>query len=479
MNRAIGRIFLVGVVLFVALIANVTYVQVFAAKGLADRPENHRSIAEDLRIRRGAILGFDGKTIAGSKKQSGFWYRTYPLGGVAPQIVGYNSVRFGRSGLESSMNDYLTGADSGNDWQAVVDDALGRRKRGNDVTLTIVPSVQKAAQAALGTSRGAVVVMDPDTGAIIAAASSPSYDPATLEDDWRRLSKDPAAPLFSRTTQGLYPPGSSFKVVTAAAALESGNVTPTTPFDDTGTYAVGGGEVTNYHGEVFGGNTFTEALTKSINTTFGKVGTLLGKQTLVDDMTRFGFYQVPPLQLPAGQVKASGRYGPKGLLSVTAPMDQLALAWMAVGQESLLATPLQMALVTSAVANGGEIPAPYLVQQVTNPDGETVYQAQPETWKIAMDATTAQTLNTMMQQVVNAGTGTRAALSGIQVAGKTGTAEKGDGSNVAWFIGFAPADAPQVVVAVTIESTSATGGDVAAPIAAEMMRLALAQPTLP
>lgn len=477
MNRAIAKVFLVGLVLFAALIVNVAYLQVGEAAALKKNPHNHRTIAQELRVKRGLILGFDGSTIAGDVKHSGFYSRTYPQGPVAPQIVGYASVRYGRSGLEASLNDVLTGRkDTG--WKGLLDGILGRRPQGDAVKLTLVPAVQKVAQQALGGRRGAIVVLDPKTGALIAAASSPSYDPRALEERWSSLSKDPARPLLDRATQGLYPPGSSFKVVTAAAALDLGKVTPTTTFDDTGVYRIYGGKVTNFHGEVAGRHTFTQALTLSINTTFAKVGTLLGQKDLEDSMQRFGFWQVPPLQLPPGAVYASGRYGSKGLLSPGAPMDPLAVAWMAVGQEQLLATPLQMALVASAVANNGALMKPYLVQQVTAPGGQIVRSAAPEVWRQVMSAQTATTLNGMMQQVVNAGTGTAAALVGIKVAGKTGTAQKGN-ANQAWFIAFAPADNPTVAVAVTIENTPFTGGDVAAPLAADVLRAALGQPALP
>ena len=284
--------------------------------------------------------------------------------------------------------------------------------------------------------------------------------------------------MLSRTTQGLYPPGSSFKVVTATAALNLGKVTPTTPFDDTGTYDIYGGKITNYHGEVFGAHDFTQALTDSINTTFAKVGTLLGEQALVAQMKAYGFYQVPPVELPPGMALPSGRYSLPRLLAPSAPMDPLAVAAAAIGQEKVLATPLQMALVAAGVANAGQVMKPYLVQRVTSSGGAVLETASPNIWTTATTPATAQTLNVMMQQVVNAGTGTAAALSGIQVAGKTGTAQRGT-SNVAWFIAFAPANNPKVAVAVTIENTLYTGGDVAAPLAAQVIKAALAQPSLP
>jgi penicillin-binding protein A len=479
MNKAMSRVFIVTAVLFVALVANLTWIMAVRAQWFQDRPENKRSIAQELKIKRGEILGYDGSVIAGTDRKSGYYYRDYPSGTIAPQLVGYDSVRYGRSGIESQLNDVLTGQSSDLGVQNWVDKLLGRRPTGANVKLTLVPSVQKVAQKELQGKKGAIVVLDPKTGALIASASAPTYDPANLEAQWKRLSKDASAPLLNRPTQGLYVPGSSFKVVTGSAGLDYGKVTPDSPFVDTGTYVVFGGKVTNYGGEIYGPNSFTEAMTLSINTTFAKVGNALGKKRLISGAQRYGFYQTPPLPLPAGEVVPSGRYGKKGLLAPSAFMDPLDVAWAACGQERMLATPLQMALVAGGVANGGRVMKPYYLQEVIAADGKTVSKAQPEQWLVATKPATATALNKMMQSVVNAGTATNAALQGIQVAGKTGTAEKGDGTNMAWFIGFAPAEDPQVAIAVVIEDTQSTGGEAAAPLAAAVMKTALAQPSLP
>jgi peptidoglycan glycosyltransferase len=478
-NKAISRIFIVGVILFVALIVNLTWIMAGRAQWFADRPENKRGIAKEMKIKRGDILGYDGTTIAGSLRRSGYYYRNYPQGTLAPQLVGYDSVLYGRSGIEEELNDDLIGQATNLGVQSWVDRLLGRKPKGANVQLTLVPAVQKEAQKALSGQRGAIVVLDPKTGALIASASAPTYDPANLEEDWARLSKDTGAPLLNRPTQGLYPPGSAFKIVTAASGLDNGKVTPDTEFIDTGTYVVFGGKVTNYGGAVFGPNDFTTALTYSINTTFAKVGNLLERKRLISSMQQFGFYQTPPLQLPQGEVLPSGRYGKRGLLSPDAFMDPLAVAWAACGQEQVLSTPLQMALAVAGVANGGSVMKPFYVQQVVAASGDVVQKARPQEWLTAMKPATAAELNTMMQRVVNAGTGTAAALAGIQVAGKTGTAERGDGSNLAWFIAFAPAEDPQVAIAVVIEDTQSTGGEAAAPLAAAVIKTALAQPSLP
>ena len=479
MNKAMSRVFIVAVVLFCALVVNLTWIMVVRAQWFQDRPENKRSIAKEMKIKRGDIVGFDGSVIAGTERRSGYYYRDYPNGTFAPQLIGYDSLQYGRSGIESQLNDQLTGQASDLGVQNWVDKLLGRRPKGANVKLTLVPAVQKVAQQQLQGQRGAIVVLDPKTGALIASASAPTYDPGHLDDRWATLSKDPTAPLLNRPTQGLYVPGSAFKVVTASAGLDDGTVTPETQFVDTGTYVVFGGKVTNYGGEVYGPNNFTFALTASINTTFAKVGNTLGRKRLITGAQQYGFYKTPPLPLPAGEVVPSGRYGKNGLLSPDAFMDPLDVAWAACGQEKLLATPLQMALVAGGVANGGRVMKPYYTQEIVTPDGQVVSKAQPEQWLVATKALTASQLNTMMQNVVNAGTGTQAALQGIQVAGKTGTAEKGDGTNLAWFIGFAPANDPQVAFAIVIEDTQSTGGEAAAPIAAAIIKTALAQPALP
>ena len=479
MNKAIGRVFLVGVALFVAVILNLTWLQVIRADHLAKRPENRRQLAEELRIKRGSILGFDGSVIARSVRRSGFYQRRYPQGTLAPQLVGYNTVRYGRSGIEQEMNDELLGRAPELGVRSWLDQLLGRRPKGADVVTTLVPDVQRVAQQALAGKTGAIVVLDPVTGAVIANASAPSYEASRVEEDWQTLSHDSDAPLLDRPLQGLYAPGSSFKVVTAAAALQTGVTTPARMFVDTGTYVVYGGKVTNYGDEVFGPHDFETALTQSINTTFGKVGNELGRTRLVEAMRAFGFWQVPPLPLPPGGVVASGRYDDEGLLSPEAKMDPLAVAWAACGQEQVLSTPLQMALVASAVANGGPVMRPYVVLEVRTTDGHVVEEAVPAEWLTPIKPGTALILNQMMQRVVTSGTGTGAAIEGVTVAGKTGTAERGDGTNLAWFIGFAPADDPRVAVAVLVEDTLSTGGAEAAPLAAQVLRAALAQAALP
>ena len=480
MNKAMSRVFVVSVVLFFALVVNLTWIMVVRAQWFQDRPENKRSIAKEMKIKRGDIIGFDGSVIAGTERRSGYYYRDYPNGTLAPQLVGYDSVQYGRTGIESQLNDELTGQSSDLGVQNWVDKLLGRRPKGANVKVTLVPAVQKVAQQQLQGQKGAIVVLDPKTGALIASASAPTYDPANLDERWATLSKDPTAPLLNRPTQGLYVPGSAFKVVTASAGLDTGKVTPDTQFVDTGTYVVFGGKVTNYGGEVYGPNNFTYALTASINTTFAKVGNTLGRKRLIAGAQQYGFYQKPPLPLPAGEVVASGRYGKKGLLSPGAFMDPLAVAWAACGQEKLLATPLQMALVAGGVANGGRVMKPYYLQEIVTTDGKSREQGAARAVARGHEGAhlgPAQHDDAERRERRHRhGSGARGHPGGRQdrARRRRATAPTSPGSSR-----FAPADDPQVAIAVVIEDTQSTGGEAAAPLAAAVIKTALAQPSLP
>ncbi len=339
---------------------------------------------------------------------------------------------------------------------------LGRPKRGADLHLTVSAALQKTAVDALGGKKGAIVALDPRTGAILAMASSPSYDPRRLDERWKALNQDADRPLLNRVTQGLYPPGSSFKPVVAAAALAQGLVTPTTGFVDDGRYVAGGYVVHNYGDAVYGRHDFTEAMAKSINTTFAKVGVELGAAGLAQAARSFGFSQKVPGRLPV----AASRFPDPGT------MDTAHVAQASFGQGEVLATPLEMALVAAGIANGGRVMEPYLVGEVRDYQQTVLDRTQPKVWLNPMDATTAAAVRDMMVQVVQQGTGTRAAIPGVQVAGKTGTAELDQGEPHAWFIGFAPADAPRVAVAVVVEH-GGTGGSVAAPLARQVLSAAL------
>ena len=462
MDRPLRNLLLVFAGLFLALIVNLTYVQVYAAPRLETSPSNTRGIQEQMRVERGLILSADGVELAGNRQVGDLYRRTYPLGDLVEPVLGYNDLRYGRAGLERLYNPELSGDSPLLGIRSALDQALGRPKRGADVVLTLDIKVQRAAVEALDGHKGAIVVIDPKTGAIIALASSPRYDPSQLGAQWKALNADPDRPLLNRPTQGLYPPGSAFKPVVAAKGLATGAVAPDTSFDDSGAYRAGGYVVRNYGDKAYGHHTFAEAMAQSINTTFAKLGVQLGGASVAESARAFGFDRDLPGRLSAARSRFPD----------PAKMDTAHVAQASFGQGEVLATPLEMALVASGIANGGKIMAPFLVSEVRDYQQTVLQKTQPREWLQAADPATAATVRDLMVGVVTEGTGKKAAIDGVQVAGKTGTAELDKGEPHAWFIGFAPADDPRVAVAVIVEN-GGTGGSVAAPMAAQVMRAAL------
>ncbi|MBA2262725.1 MAG: penicillin-binding protein 2, partial [Solirubrobacterales bacterium] len=310
------------------------------------------------------------------------------------------------------------------------------------------------------------------TGKVRVMASTPGYDPAALDDaeTFRRLSTDEEnSPLLNRATQSAYPPGSTFKVVTAAAALDSGEFTPESTVDGRSGIDISGVPLANFGGQDFGPITLTTALTNSVNTVWAQVAERLGAATMDEYMRRFGLYEDPEIDYPDGQLVPSGVYRDGELVPADGDVD---IGRVAIGQGDLLTTPLQMAMVAATVANGGERMQPQLTDRIVDRDGRTVEDIEPERATRVMSAESAAQLTEMMGNVVREGTGTAAALQGIDVAGKTGTAEINlQDLNQPWFIGFAPQGSPDVAVAVTVERVQGgTGGAIAAPIAADVMR---------
>ena len=490
MNAQVRKLFFVLAGLFVALVAMTTY-WLWKAPDLEARQGNPNLFVRQLTIDRGKIYAADGKTVFARNRQvrrksvGRTWYlRTYPTGELAARPVGYSTIERSRSGLEESLNDYLTGSNANLDTivSNTLDKLKGITQRGNDVITTIDARAQRTAQSALAGKCGAAVALDPQTGKVLVWASQPTYDPNLVEGHFRQIQRitapcTPAAPLLDRVSQGLFIPGSTFKVVTAAAALDSGKVTPTTSFTDRGYCIEYGKKVLNFADqsgpEVFGTVTFSEALQHSINAVFCEVGKELGVRAVLDKAKDFGFYEKPPVELPSDEISASGLYVDGHLYD---PKDPNAVdpGRLAFGQERLQTTPLQMALVAAGVANGGTIMRPTLVDRIVSPKGKVIQRTQPDTWKEAMKPQTAAELTAMMTAVVEAGTGTAAQIPGVQVAGKTGTAETGRaGENDTWFIAFAPADNPRVAVAVALSNQSGTGGTTAAPIAKQIIEALL------
>jgi peptidoglycan glycosyltransferase len=470
-NASISRVFLVVVVLFAVLVGFTSRWTVFEADALRDNPKNARPLLESLKIPRGTIRAADGTVLARSVRTGpdGLFSRRYPSGDLFGHAVGYSYARLGQIALERFRQDELTGRDS--ELGSFVDELVGRRPVGKTVTTHLDPDAQRTALQALGGRKGAVVAIEPSTGAVQALVSVPTYDPNALRrtGELERLNRDTDAPLFDRATQAGYPPGSTFKVVTAIAAMDSGRFRPESLVDGRNGKPISGVPLNNFGGEQFGRITLTDALTNSVNTAWASVGESLGGATMQRYMSRLGFGADVPIDLPEADVRASGERVDGELVEATD--DAVDVGRMAIGQDKLTVTPLQMAQVAAAVANGGELMKPRITAEVSDRDGRRTDAVEPERESRVMSAQAAAEVKAMMARVVEEGTGTAAALSGIPVAGKTGTAEGSGGcrQNQAWFIGFAPLDDPKVAVAATVECTPGTGGVDAAPIAKAVM----------
>lgn len=472
MRTPLRRLAVAVLVLFGLLLLNVNYVQVVEAGNLNGNPHNGRALFREYARLRGPIVA-GGTDVARSvpTKDSLKYLRTYPGGPAYAPITGFYSLIYGATGIESAENSLLAGTDNRLFVKRLSDLFTGRTPQGAAVVLTINPAAQAAAVRALGGQRGAVVALDPRTGAILAMASSPSYDPAVLSSHdgakiraaYGQLIKDPAQPMLNRAISQTYPPGSLFKIATAAAALSSGRYTPDTrvPAPTQLTLPQTNRPLTNFGGEVCGDgrtDTVLHAFQISCNTAFASIGLSLGAGVLRAQAAKFGLGQSLQVPLPvAASVFPANPNPPQ-------------TAQSAIGQFDVRITPLQGAMLAAAVANHGTLMRPYLVQEVKAPDLSTLDVARPRVLADTMSPQVADQLTVLMKAVVAAGTGTAAQLPGIAVAGKTGTAETRPGVPPhAWFAGFAPADSPQVAVAAIVErggnlGSDATGGAVAAPI---------------
>lgn len=474
MTTPIVRLFGLVVVLFAVLIAFTSRWTVFEAKSLRDNPLNRRALLDELTIKRGLIRAGDGTVLARSVPAGGgTWRRTYPTGDLFAQTLGISFPARGiaNSGLERSRNDALLG--EGNALSSIFRELRGSQRVGDNVETSLDPAAQRAAIAGLGGRAGSVVALDPRTGAVRVMTSIPSFDPAAFS----AARTAPGSPLLNRATQASYPPASTFKVVTAAAALDTGRYTADSVVDGSSPKVISGVPLNNDGGQSFGPISLTEALTFSVNTVWAQVGESLGRATMGRYMKRFGFYSKPELDYPDDQMLASGEYLRGRLLSPLSP--RIDVGRMAIGQDKLQVTPLQMAEVAAAVANGGRLMRPRLTARIVDTDGRTRDRIEPSVQSTVMKPSTARSLGEMMTRVVAEGTGTAAALQGIQVAGKTGTAQvgpTGGGLTQPWFIAFAPVERPRVAIAVTVERTEGGfGGTEAAPIAADVMRVLLRQ----
>jgi peptidoglycan glycosyltransferase len=452
-NASIARLFGLVLVLFALLVGFTSRWTVFEAEALRDNSNNRRELLAEQLIKRGLIRADDGRVLARSpaEPQKRFG-RRYPTGPLFAQAVGCTSLDRGRAGLEDFYNDALTGRAT-NAIDAVTR-LFGPAKVGDDLRTTLSEKAQKVATDALASreQKGAVVALELKTGAVKVLAAKPSFDPN---------GGDCGANL-SLATQGLFPPGSTMKAVTASAAIDSGKYQPDSRVSGRNGKEISGAPLNNFGDEDFGDIDLTFALTNSVNTVWAEVAEKLGKRTMAEYMEKFGFYADPPMDYPDNQMVASGvNKGRKRLVKPTS--DQVDIGRVAIGQGDLEVTPLQMATVAQTIGNGGVRMEPRLVAKVVDQDGRTVDEPLPQEAERVMSEDSAQKVGDMMRNVVKEGTGTAAALEGVDVAGKTGTAEVNlQGLNDPWFIGFTD----RFAVAVVFERVQGgTGGTISAPVA--------------
>jgi peptidoglycan glycosyltransferase len=475
-NAPLRKVAISVLVLFTLLIVNVNIIQVVRAQSLREDSRNTRVLTEEYDRQRGAIV-VAGNEIASSVKTPDTltYLRKYSNGPLYAPVTGYYSVLFGNWGLERAENDVLAGTDPRLALNRLGDILTGRDPKGGNVDLTLDPAVQQAAMEGLDGVTGAVVALDPSTGAILGLASSPTYDPNPLSSHdpaamraYRKSitpaegSKDPD-PRTNQAISERYPPGSIFKVVVSAAALASGKYTPETTVPAPDQLALPGSSrpLINYNGESCNGGadqTLINALTTSCNTAFGQLGMDLGEDKVRSMAEAFG-------------INGEGFDTPLAVVPSTVGdiPDAAALAQTSIGQKDVALTPMQAAMIAAAVANDGRLMRPYLVDSIQAPDLTVVDQTDPEEMSRPISADVAGQLTRMMTSVVDNGTGKKARISGVEVAGKTGTAQNA-GPDHNWFIGFAPAEDPKIAVAVFIRNGGGTGGDTSAPIAKSVIQ---------
>jgi len=466
-NESIARLGAVFALLFVLLVARQVWVQVVDGTRLSADPHNPRAAL--LLPYRGTIVARDGTVLARSTERG----RVYPYGAALAQTLGYVSSRYGTSGLEAAFDKDLQGHAAANDPQTQLRGALGASDagpvRGATLVTTIEPRVQAALFDALSVyGRGAGVAIDPRTGEVLAIASVPSFDPASIDQHFATISVDARSPLLNRAIAGLYPPGSSFKIVTAADALDAGVVTPDSIFVDHGTYKVGSFLVHDDTGETngTGRQDLAGAFALSSNVDFAQIALAL-------DADRWFQYAA---RWRLGESLGFTLAGERDHLPTRDSVSDSILAQLGYGQADLTVTPMRMALIGSTIASGGTEPRPYLVRAIRNRNGRERSAAPGAPLAVPLTPEVAGQVRSLMVAVVERGTGTAAALPGVRVAGKTGTATIATGRSHAWFVAFAPADAPRVAVAIVVENAG-YGGAVAAPIARRVLSVALARIT--
>jgi peptidoglycan glycosyltransferase len=446
--------------LLTILVFYLSYLNVFRGDVISANPYNRRFQEYEAQVRRGTIYDIQGLVLARTDIANNENIRVYPMGRETAHLLGYVSERYGRTGLESVCDHFLLGREGADRIRNLINKLLDREQLGGDVTLTIDAYLQSLAMDMLENRRGAVVLLDPRTGAVRVMASNPSYDPNKLDELWPQLVGDENSPLLNRAVQGAYPPGSSFKIVTAAGILAARPDYAGKTFDCPGYLDVNGYRLndTAVHGNV----DMEKAIAVSCNTTFAQLGLDQGAQNFVRTVKAFGILQDPGIGIPARP----------GTMISADEMIPTELASSAIGQGEMLVSPLHMVLVAAAVANKGETMHPYLLETVKDSMGKILQQGSAHHWLYATTPEISGIIREGMVDAVKFGTATAAAVPGFQVAGKTGSAQNPHGQTHAWFIGFVPADQPRLAVAVVLENAG-SGGAAAAPAAGRLLSAAL------
>lgn len=471
-NRLTRTVFLFTA-LFAVLIGNITYIQVIKASEYQDMPSNNHTINKARYIKRGSIITADGLTLAESIQQAdGTYARSYPNGNLAAHVVGYYSQQYGTMGIENTQNDTLTGSKDYSSWQNALNSLAGISEPGNSVQLTIDSRIQRAAEQALAGRVGAIVALDPRSGAVLAWASAPTFDNTNIQAAIEAANASGGADtsMYDRATLALYTPGSTFKVLTLASALENGLATLDTTYDSPGRMEIGGADVVSIGERGHGTISLAKAFALSSNTVFGQVADGLGAEKLVATARAFGYGQQLGLDFTTA---ASVMPNPE-------EMTEWELAWAGAGQPvgqghtpGPQATVMQNALMAATIANNGIAMNPYVVSQILAPDGTVLKTTHGRSLGQAVSSGTAAQVKQAMLDVVQNGTGSAAAIAGVKVAGKTGTAETNNANANSTFVGFAPYDTPTVAIAVAIEQ-NAKGEESAAAVGGQVLRAALA-----
>lgn len=468
-TKNIKTVLIIFLVFFIGLISYMTYFEMFVGPQIVNNASNKRLWVQRNEVLRGTIYDRDMEALTKSTKvDADTQTREYTYGALFAHAIGYVDIKYGITGLERKYDSELI-------YSSVKDDIINfikyrgeiPEKVGNSIQTTLDYKVQKKAYDLLGNNKGAVVVLNPKTGEILAMVSKPSFDPNSLDEDWADINSNKSMPLINRATAGLYPPGSTFKVITAASAIDNISGIMDRTFEDNGKIVFNDNEsLSNYNGEVLGTLNFKEAFVESSNVVFGTLGMELGNSKLKKTAEAFNFNA----DTPADGVTIENSQFPSYNL-----FEKGNLAQSAIGQAEVLATPMEMALVAGTIANNGVMMKPYIVSQVLNSSGDTLKTIEPQQIRQVISPNTASVIKEFMRAVVTSGTGTNAAVQGIEVSGKTGTADNLEGSEPhSWFIGFAPYDNPEVAVAVIVEN-GGTGGSLAAKIAGQVMQAALSK----